>query len=61
MVFIFTNKNDIHPTNVIKHLVSWGVPVFRLNTECLLTDYQFKWWCDENGCDFYIRNIKNNL
>ena len=61
MVFIFTNKNDIHPTNVIKHLASWGVPVFRLNTECLLTDYQFKWWCDENGCDFYIRNIKNNL
>ena len=61
MVFIFTNKNDIHPTNVIKHLSSWGVPVFRLNTECLLTDYQFKWWCDENGCDFYIRNIKNNL
>lgn len=61
MVFIFTNKNDIHPTNVIKHLASWGVPVFRLNTECLLTDYQFKWWCDENGCDFYIRNIKNKL
>ena len=61
MIFIFTNKNDIHPTNVIKHLASWGVPVFRLNTECLLTDYQFKWWCDENGCDFYIRNIKNNL
>lgn len=61
MVFIFTNKEDIHPTNVIKHLVSWGIPVFRFNTECLLTDYQFKWWCDENGCDFYIRNIKNNL
>lgn len=61
MIFIFTNKEDIHPTNVIKHLVSWGVPVFRFNTECLLTDYQFKWWCDENGCDFYIRNIKNNL
>ena len=61
MIFIFTNKEDIHPTNVIKHLVSWGVPVFRFNTECLLTDYQFKWWCDENGCDFYIRSIKNNL
>ena len=61
MIFIFTNKEDIHPTNVINHLVGWGVPVFRLNTECLLTDYQFKWWCNEDGCDFYIRNVKNNL
>lgn len=61
MIFIFTNKEDPHPTNVIKYLVSWGVSVFRLNTECLLTDYQFKWWCNHDGCDFYIRNVKNNL
>ena len=61
MIFIFTNKADAHPTNVIKHLVSWGVPVFRLNTECLLSDYDFSWWCDERGCDFYIKNNKNGL
>lgn len=61
MILIFTNKADAHPTNVIKHLVSWGVPVFRLNTECLLSDYDFSWWCDERGCDFYIKSNKNGL
>lgn len=62
MVFIFTNKQDSHPTNVIKHLVGWGVPVFRLNTECLLTDYEFRWWCSDNQpADFNIRNVKNGL
>lgn len=61
MILIFTNKTDAHPTNVIKHLVSWGVPVFRLNTECLLTDYEFSWWGNEEDCDFYIKNIKNGL
>ena len=61
MILIFTNKEDAHPTNVIKHLISWGVPVFRLNTECLLSDYQFGWWCNDDDCDFYIKNIKNGL
>ena len=61
MILIFTNKTDAHPTNVIKHLVSWGVPVFRLNTECLVSEYQFSWWCDERGCDFFIRNNRNGL
>lgn len=56
MILIFTNKADAHPTNVIKHLVSWGVPVFRLNTECLLSDYEFSWWCNEQDCDFHIKN-----
>ena len=61
MILIFSNKADTHPTNVIKHLVNWGVPVFRLNTECLLSDYTFSWWCGENDCDFYIKNIKSGL
>lgn len=56
MIFIFTNKGDAHPTNVIKYLASWGVPVFRLNTECLLSDYKFSWWCNDQDCDFYIKN-----
>ncbi len=61
MIFIFTYKQDSHPTNVIKHLVGSGAPVFRLNTECLLTDYQFKWWCNQDSTDFYIKNIRNGL
>lgn len=61
MILIFTNKEDAHPTNVIKYLKEWGTSFFRLNTECLLTDYKFSWWCNENGSDFYIKNIKTNL
>ena len=61
MILIFTNKADVHPTNVINYLISWNVPVFRLNTECLLSDYEFQWWCNEQDCDFYIKNIKNGL
>lgn len=61
MILIFTNKTDVHPTNVIKYLISWDVPVFRLNTECLLSDYEFQWWCDERGCDFYLKNKKTGL
>ena len=61
MILIYTNKEDTHPTNVIKYLNEWNVPVFRLNTECILTDYEFEWWCDDRGVDFFIRNTKNNL
>ena len=55
MVLIFTNKEDSHPNFVIEHLADAGVPVFRLNTEALLTDYEFSWWADASGCDFVIR------
>ena len=61
MIFIITNKEDVHPTPVIKYLSDRQIPVFRLNTEALLTDYQFYWYCNEKETDFYIKNIKNNL
>lgn len=61
MILIFTNKEDGHPTHVIQYLNKWQVPVFRINSECLLTDYRFSWWANEQDCDFYIRNIKNGL
>ena len=61
MVLIFSNKEDVHPTNVIQYLNAWRVPVFRLNTECLLTDYKFSWWANEQECDFHILNTKNGL
>ena len=35
--------------------------VFRLNTEALLTDYEFSWWADASGCDFVIRCKANSL
>ena len=61
MILIVTNKQDVHPTPVIECLNERAYPVFRLNTEALLTDYQFHWWADEKGTDFYIKNVKNGL
>lgn len=61
MILIVTNKNDVHPTPVINNLKQQGIPVFRLNTECLLTDYDFNWQCGNNGVDFYIRNRINGM
>lgn len=61
MILIITNKEDVHPNPVIKYLNERNYPVFRLNTESLLTDYEFDWWCNENKSDFYIKNIHNGL
>ncbi|MDR2652582.1 MAG: hypothetical protein LBC68_09775 [Prevotellaceae bacterium] len=61
MILIITNKEDAHPTPVIEYLSERQVPVFRLNTEALLTDYQFRWWCNDTETDFYVKNIKNGL
>lgn len=61
MILLITNKEDAHPTPVIEKLSARGVPVFRLNTESLLTDYEFCWWADDKGIDFTIRCITNGL
>lgn len=61
MILIFTNKEDVHPTPVIELFNKRGTPVFRLNTECLLTDYEFSWWNDDSNCDFIITNIHTGL
>lgn len=61
MILIYTNKEDSHPTNVIKYLNEWGVPVFRFNTEYLLTDYQIEWKAVNGKTDFEMRNIRNGL
>jgi len=61
MLLIITNKEDAHPTPVIKLLHERGFPVFRLNTEALLTDYRFCWQCDAEGFDFYLKNIQNGI
>lgn len=59
MILIITNKEDVHPTPVINYLNRVGYPFFRLNTEALLTDYEFSWTCGDKGPDFFIRNIIN--
>lgn len=61
MILIFTNKEDVHPTPVIEILNKRNTPVFRFNTECLLTDYEFNWWNDSDCCDFIIKNVYSGL
>lgn len=61
MILVITNKEDAHPTPVIDILTGRGVPFFRLNTEALLTDYEFCWWNDSRGMDFQIRCTQNGL
>jgi hypothetical protein len=61
MIFVITNKEDTHPTPVINYLVDRNIFVFRFNTEALLSDYQFKWWCNEKDIDFQIKNTINEL
>ena len=61
MILIITNKNDIHPTPVIEILNKRNIPVFRLNTESLLTDYDFSWWNDCEETRFFITNRQTGL
>lgn len=62
MILIVTNKEDIHPTPVIEHLGGMNASFFRLNTESLLSDYDFEWTCiSPYGIDFHIRNIHTGL
>lgn len=56
MILLFTCKYDTHPSRVIDILDGWGVKIFRLNTEAIISDYNFSWWINENECDFYIEN-----
>lgn len=61
MILVFTNKEDVHPTPVIEKLNRMGIPVFRFNTEYLLTDYHFHWWSGTKGSGFEITNNNNGI
>ena len=62
MILIVTNKEDIHPTPVIEHFEKMGIPFFRLNTESLLSDYEFEWLSNSHcGDDFRIKNRHTGL
>ena len=61
MILVITNKEDVHPTPVIEILNKRNIPVFRLNTESLLTDYDFCWWNDRKESHFFIINRQTGL
>ena len=61
MILVITNKEDVHPTPVIEILNKRNIPVFRLNTESLLTDYDFCWWNDRKESHFFVINRQTGL
>ena len=61
MILIITNKEDVHPTFVIEILNKRNISVFRLNTEALLTDYDFCRWNDAAASQFFIINRQTGL
>lgn len=61
MILLVTDKKDVHPTPVLKHLAECKYPVFRLNTDALLTDYEFRWSVSNGNIDFYIKNTRSGL
>lgn len=61
MILLFTYKCDIHPSKVIDILEGMGVSIFRLNTEAIVSDYDFSWWINDSDCDFYIENRISGL
>lgn len=61
MILLVTDKKDVHPSPVLKHLEDWKYPIFRLNTDALLTDYEFGWSISNGKSDFFIKNNKTHL
>lgn len=57
MILILTNKEDVHPNNVIKYLSEKNAQVFRLNSEAILTDYNIHWENLNGVIDVTIENI----
>lgn len=59
-ILILTDKSDVHPSSVINLMSEQKVPFFRLNTEALMTDYDFAWYHDNGSVpDFYIKDRQN--
>lgn len=59
-ILIVTAKPDPHPTSVIELMRERHINFFRLNTDALLTDYEFSWLCDNQREDLVIKNVVTN-
>ena len=55
MILLITNQLDSHPNLVIEKLNAAHVPIFRLNTDCLLTDYDISYTLSDNQNSFLIK------
>lgn len=55
MLLVITNAADIHPNPVITKMTELGYPVFRLNTDRLISDYDVTYYIDQNEFYFHIK------
>lgn len=55
MILLITNQLDSHPNLVIEKLNAANVPLFRLNTDCLLTDYDITYYLSNDKTAFTIK------
>lgn len=55
MILLITNQLDSHPNLVIEKLNALGVPLFRLNTDCLLTDYDITYTLKNDNISFSLK------
>jgi len=54
MILLITNQLDSHPNLVIEKLNASKIPIFRLNTDCLLTDYNITYSLSDERISFTI-------
>lgn len=55
MLLIITNDTDVHPNPVIERLNEMGMPLFRFNTDKMISDYDIMYWLSDNNCYFEIK------
>ena len=58
-ILIITCKNDTHPNSVIEILNKENIPYFRLNTEALMTEYEFGWFHQSGSKPSFFIKDKN--
>lgn len=59
VVLILTSKYDSHPNTVINLMRERDIPFFRLNTDALMTDYEFTWYSDNDKEEIEFKNLLN--
>ena len=62
MILVFSNKSDIHCNPVLRKLMEFGEPFLRINTEALMTEYEFEFRVDAtDGPVVRIRSTTNGI
>lgn len=55
MLLLITNDTDVHPNPIIERLNKEGLPIFRFNTDKMISDYDIAYWLSDDRCCFEIK------